>query len=492
MKTVRHSRLASLLAALAMLAFAGGPASAETIPLPCKNHYILSQPCEGEKDNSYFYVVARVTKPDGKSIAVGGARPEIPGGYQVAIEIRNPNGSLDATFSGGFVTVPVFGYYEFGVHVALAADGSIFVGGNATHPFWSRDPVNCYPAFCGFYPFILKLRPDGTLDPTFNGSGRLVLDMGGVDARNYDVPDDATLRSLSVQPDGKILVEMVDRTFGARINPDGSIDTSLAVQHPVEKMAIGGNFQGLWWGGASQAGSNLHFSHQGDILFATWATYDATGRPTWLSMTANQSGPSAFTGTLYKSSGPALAYEPGRLTMQAVGQGSVFFNSTGEARFTYTRSGVERRKPIVKFGEFGSQPPCAPRERSDLSRATNLTDLWVADPVGSEPGWAVGIAHVADQLLVTWLRYDVDRAPLWLYGVASYTHGDFAGTLFRTVGKTGAEYDSTVESYAGAGPLTIEVTDGNHITFNTFVDNAPWSHRLTRYVFRGNGTTCGN
>ena len=484
---MRHLSFAALLAVLAL---AGGPASAEPIPLPCKNHYILSQPCEGEKDNSYFYVVTRITQPDGKTIAVGGARPDIPGGYQVAVERRNPNGSLDATFNGGFVTVPVFGYYEFGVDAVLAADGSMFVGGNATSPFWSADPRQCYPAFCGFYPFILKLRPDGTLDPSFNGSGVVVLDMGGVFA-NMDVWDSATFRSLSIQADGKILVETWDQKPGARINHDGSIDSSLVVDHRVEKMATGGNFQGLWWGGASQAGWNLHVSHQADTLFVTWATYDASGRPTWLSMTASQSGPAEFTGRLYKSTGPTLAYDP-HLTLQAVGWGTLFFNSTTEARFTYAGLGVERRKSIVKFGEFGPQPTCAPSDGSDLSRAGNLTDLWVADPLGSEPGWAVGIAHVGDQLLVTWLRYDVDRAPLWLYGVASHTYGDYAGTLFRTVGKPGAEYDSTVESYAGAGPLTIEVTDGDHITFNTVVDNAPWSHRLTRFVFRGNGTTCGN
>jgi len=487
MKTARHFRFALLAA----LAFTFDAPSAEIVQ--CKNHYILALPCgdSGPKVDGDFYIVARFGQPDGKILAVGGKSAILPGGYQAAIERRNADGSLDATFSGGFVTVPVFGYYEFANAVAVGADGSILVGGNAAHPFWSRDPINCYPAFCGYYPFILKLLPDGTPDRTFNGSGRLVLDMGGV-AGDMDVTDYATLSSLSTQPDGKILVEMFDANVGARINPDGSVDTSLVVSHPVEKMAIGGNFQGLWWGGASQAGSNLHFSHQGDVLFATWATYDATGRPTWLSMTATQSGPSEFTGTLYKSSGPALAYEPGKLAMQAVGQGSLFFNSPTEARFTNTRSGVERRKSLIKFGESGPQPSCAPSERSDLSSARNLTDLWVADPLGSEPGWAVGIAHVGDQLLVTWLRYDVDRAPLWLYGVASYTYGDYAGALFRTAGKPGAEYDSTVESYSGAGPLTIEVTDGNHITFNTFVGDAPFSHRLTRYVFRGNGTTCAD
>jgi hypothetical protein len=480
----------SFAALLAVLAFSGGPASAEPVPLPCKNHYILSQPCEGEKDNSYFYVIARITQPDGKSLALGGARPDLPGGYQVAIERRNPNGSLDATFGGGFVTVPVFGYYEFGVDAALAADGSIFIGGNAAHPFWTADPRQCYPAFCGFYPFILKLRPDGTLDRSFNGSGLLVLDMGGVFA-NMDVWDSATFRSLSIQPDGKILVETWDQKPGARIDPDGSIDSSLVVGHRVEKMANGGNFQGLWWGGASQAGWNLQVSHQGDTLFVTWATYDAGGRPTWLSMTATQSGPAEFTGRLYKSTGPTLTYDA-HLTMQAVGWGTVFFNSTTEARFTYAALGVERRRSIVKFGEFGQQSDCAVNLRNDLANATNLTDLWVADPVGSEPGWALAIADVDGYVLLTWLRYDVDRAPLWLYGAAGLSSGKYVGSLFRTMGKPGAEYDTTVASYALAGPVTIEVTDGNHITFNTFVDNAPWSRRLTRYVFRGNGTTCGN
>ena len=49
------------------------------------------------------------------------------------------------------------------------------------------------------------------------------------------------------------------------------------------------NFQGLWWNAPaeSESGWGINFAHQGDVIFATWFTYDASGKAWWLSMTAD-------------------------------------------------------------------------------------------------------------------------------------------------------------------------------------------------------------
>jgi hypothetical protein len=69
-----------------------------------------------------------------------------------------------------------------------------------------------------------------------------------------------------------------------------------------------GNFQGLWYKSPaeSESGWGLNVTHQGDVIFATWFTYDAMGRPLWLSMTAGKSETGSFTGSLMQTSGRGI------------------------------------------------------------------------------------------------------------------------------------------------------------------------------------------
>ncbi|HET7260338.1 MAG TPA: S8 family peptidase, partial [Casimicrobiaceae bacterium] len=45
------------------------------------------------------------------------------------------------------------------------------------------------------------------------------------------------------------------------------------------------NYQGLWWASpaGSESGWGLNVAHQGNVIFATWFTYDASGKALWLS-----------------------------------------------------------------------------------------------------------------------------------------------------------------------------------------------------------------
>ncbi len=49
---------------------------------------------------------------------------------------------------------------------------------------------------------------------------------------------------------------------------------------------------GLFWNAPadSESGWGINFAHQGDVIFATWFTYDLTGKAWWLSMTADKTG----------------------------------------------------------------------------------------------------------------------------------------------------------------------------------------------------------
>src|SRR5436190_12858246 len=72
------------------------------------------------------------------------------------------------------------------------------------------------------------------------------------------------------------------------------------------------NYQGLWWNApaGSESGWGINIAHQGDVIFATWFTYDGTGKAWWLSMTAQKTAPGVYTGDLYQTRGPAFSAVP--------------------------------------------------------------------------------------------------------------------------------------------------------------------------------------
>ena len=114
----------------------------------------------------------------------------------------NPNGSLDTGF-----TPPSLGGEGVTVYsIALQADGKILIGGYFKTV--GGVPIN----------YVARLNPDGSLDTTFNPN------VGGTIGIN----------SIALQSDGKILIGGgfttiggVARSYIARLNPNGSVDTTF-------------------------------------------------------------------------------------------------------------------------------------------------------------------------------------------------------------------------------------------------------------------------
>src|ERR1700682_1917175 len=89
----------------------------------------------------------------------------------------------------------------------------------------------------------------------------------------------------------------------------GMLDAGAAVLGGDSGLAAPGvQAQGLWWNAPanSESGWGISFAQQGDVIFATWFTYDLTGKGWWLSMTANKTGtnPDIYTGQLFETRGP--------------------------------------------------------------------------------------------------------------------------------------------------------------------------------------------
>src|SRR5512132_519014 len=257
-------------------------------------------------------------------------------------------------------------------------------------------------------------------------------------------------------------------------------------------------WQGLWWKSpaASESGWGLNVAHQGDIVFATWFTYDATGKAWWLSMTAPLvSGGNRFSGTLHATRGPpfsAVPFDPTQVVATPVGTGTLTFNDADNGTFAYTVNGISQSKAITRQ-VFGPVPACRFGTQANLAAATNYQDLWWNAPAGSESGWGVNITHQGSTLFVTWFTYDVDGSPLWLSATAQKTAAlTFSGTLYRT---TGPAFNANPWSPAAVtatpvGSVTLTFANGNAAAFAYTVNGVSQVKQITRQIFQAPGTVC--
>lgn len=148
-----------------------------------------------------------VQQADGKLI-VGGYFTEFNGNSAVRLVRLNLDGTIDASFQTGGGFTGVSAYVKA---LAIQSDGKILVGGN----FLEFDGVTRHR--------IARLNADGSLDTSFDP-------LTGFDS---------DVNTIQVQADGKILVGGVftkydwlnspgiDRNRIARLNADGSLDTSF-------------------------------------------------------------------------------------------------------------------------------------------------------------------------------------------------------------------------------------------------------------------------
>ena len=274
----------------------------------------------------------------------------------------------------------------------------------------------------------------------------------------------------------------------------GSVSPATAVQVIAPGPA---NYEGLWWANpaGSESGWGINFAHQGDTIFATWFTYDLTGKAWWLSMTAPLTSTNTYTGTLFQQTGPpfnAVPFLPSQVSNRAVGTGTLIFTDTNTGSFTYTVNGITQTKPITRQ-VFGQLPTCTFGILTDLSLAYNYQDLWWAAPAGSEAGWGVNLTHQSDTIFATWFTYDTDRTPLWLSVTAPKTApGVYGGTLYQT---TGPPFNTVPFKPASVvatpvGTATFTFTDGNAGTFNYTVNGVTQTKVITREIFVAPGTVC--
>ena len=138
-------------------------------------------------------------QPDGRIVAVGSA-----GGWnpEFALVRFRRNGSLDPTFGGDGKVLTHFGIWGVPRAAALQPDGKILAVGTSGRGF-----------------AIARYRPNGVLDATFGGDGKVgnTVELGWAGA-------------VAIQPDGRIVVGGDRDIFSsvvARYRPNGRLDATF-------------------------------------------------------------------------------------------------------------------------------------------------------------------------------------------------------------------------------------------------------------------------
>lgn len=113
------------------------------------------------------------------------------------------------------------------------------------------------------------------------------------------------------------------------------------------------NYQDLWWNAppGSESGWGMNLTHEGDIIFATWFTYDMNGLPLWLVATMPVDASGHYAGTLYRLRGPpysASPWDPTLVKVTEAGTARLTFSSGNAALFEYTVDGLSQAKSLTR------------------------------------------------------------------------------------------------------------------------------------------------
>lgn len=144
---------------------------------------------------------------DGRIVVVGG------GSRKFLVVRYRRGGSLDPTFGGNGIVRIDFGGPGSASAVAVQANGKIVAAGAALNPTTDNEDFS-----------LVRLLPDGSLDRSFGGDGRVRTDFGAADVA----------AGMAIQSDGKIVVaggtfrDFPESDFAlARYLQDGRLDATF-------------------------------------------------------------------------------------------------------------------------------------------------------------------------------------------------------------------------------------------------------------------------
>jgi len=300
---------------------------------------------------------------------------------------------------------------------------------------------------------------------------------------NFDSDDVSVIDTATNAVVATIPVGMAPFALGLFIGPD------VPVAQPR-------NYQGMWAvPNLAEAGWGINFTHQDGIIFASWFTYDANGKPWWLTMTAQQQSDGSFTGSIDVTAGPpfsAVPFDPTHVTHATVGTGRLTFSDANNGTFSYTVNGIAQVKTLARFLFAAPVPVCTFNNALAATQAVNYQDMW-AVPNLAEAGWGINFTHQGDVIFASWFTYDQNGHPLWVTATLMKTAArTYTGALDATTGPpfNAVPFDPSHLTHTTVGTATVTFTDGANGTFVYTLNGVTQTKALTRFVFRAPGTVC--
>ncbi len=284
----------------------------------------------------------------------------------------------------------------------------------------------------------------------------------------------------------------VGGSFDQRGTPFARVVGAAADIGAYEQAVVpSGGFQGLFWRSpaGSESGWGINFAHQGELVFATWFTYGADGKPLWLAAVLQQGLRGVFAGDVFTTTAlpfDALPWDK-PATETTVGTMTAAFSDADNGVLTTTVYGVTQTKPITRQ-LFGAAPVCIWGGQPNLALATNYQDLWWN---AGEAGWGVNFTHQDDIVFATWFTYDGQGKPWWLIAVlAKSATGVYAGPVSTVGGPpfNSVPWGAVAETEIGSATATF--ANGNSATFAYTVNGVSQTKAITRQVFAAPGTVC--
>jgi hypothetical protein len=370
---------------------------------------------------------------------------------------------------------------------ANGADLGVFIGSNLAGPtnIWfdatSDLLVSDYDGGS-----IKRFSSSGAFEGVFIGGLGQSEGIGSLPNGNLLVGNGATGAVKMYQPNGTFIRDLVSSGAGGLIRPNAVV---------VRAKEVAGNHTALWWN-PNESGWGINVVHQGNTLFATLFTYDASGNPLWLVMTNGdkQTSGEVFSGALYRTTGPAFNANPftpiGPGNVTAVG--TMTFTFSGQTgTLTYTNNGVSVTKAIQKQ-VYGSRAANCTATSADRSSLTNYQDLWWN---AAESGWGVNVTHQDNTLFAALFTYSASGQDMWwvMSGGVRQTDGSYLGELYQT---TGPAFNANPFTPIGpsnvtqVGTMRFTFGSGTNGTLTYTVNGISVTKAITRQVYATTFPAC--
>jgi uncharacterized delta-60 repeat protein len=267
---------------------------------------------------------------DNKVVAVGNYNNGSAGDFAIARYLKT--GALDPTFNGNGEVTSNFGNSDNAISVAIDTAGKIVVGGYYT------DPSN------NSHFEIARYSTNGSLDPTFNGSGVTGTNFGN---------NQEYLSAIALQSNGEIIAggnswggESYSELAFARFNANGSIDSSFGINGQTLDPMGSNDYDYLYF---------LTIAANGQIFSGGYTLSDNIGYFTLLRLDPNGSLDNSFA-----SAGNLLYFYPGN----SIGYLSAMVQNDGKIVVNGATSEASIPNFLARFNPDGS---------SDLTYGNNGT-----------------------------------------------------------------------------------------------------------------------